>query len=294
MKNLFKSVLVLLIGLTSCQKDNVDPTPDPKQATEAGMRESALISTTPKYYQLIKDGNVKLAYDQSGRVSKVTYQGAQRGKLGPSGTYAVYKYGAKQISSIVYYNNFVYQRSTYLLDNAGRCYESTQLDYSNAGANAFVEKESSFTYQYNASGRLITRTNKKSPIEKTTFGWNAAGDMIKITGTNFNSGRAYEPIQANTTLYYDQPTGDPILDNFLAINGEAFNLPDDYLLIFGKKSLHLVKLFMDQPYQYQKYYTYIVNADGYPTKRDTYEVAGAKLIESKSYDYLVTEIGLHL
>lgn len=118
--------------------------------------------------------------------------------------------------------------------------------------------------------------------------------MIKITGTDFISGRAYEPIQANTTLYYDQPTGDPILDNVLPVNEEAFNLPDLYLPIFGKKSMHLVKLYMDQPNLYQQYYTYIVNADGYPTKRDTYEVTGAKLIQSKSYDYLVTGIGLHL
>ncbi|TLV03385.1 DUF4595 domain-containing protein [Dyadobacter luticola] len=294
MKNLMKSALFLLIGLSACQKENVEPTTDPRQANEAGLRESALPSTAPKNYKLVQESNAKLSYDESGRVSKLIFEAAHRGAIGTTGTYVVYKYGAHQVSSVMYYNNSVYQRSTYLLDGAGRCYESNQFDYESAGGNAYVEKESSFTYQYNATGRLISRTNKLAATEKTTFGWNAAGDMTKITGTDFSGGRAYLPTKANSTLYYDQPTGDPILDNTLAVNEEAFSLPDRYLPIFGKKSLHLVKMSSYQPTQYATYFNYTLNADGYPTKRDTYEVTGAKLVESNTYGYLVTNIGLHL
>jgi hypothetical protein len=290
MKNLLITIVALSLGFASCQQENVMPATETPSAANSNLRES-MIPNLPKNYRLIKHGDIKLAYGQDGRLEKVTYLSGQRGT---SAVYAMYKYGAQKISSTLYEGNKVVQLSTYLLDSKGRCYESTQIDYIPNSPNSYVEKQSSFTYLYDAKGQITTRTNKKAAYATTNFIWNAAGDLTKMTGYNFSNGRAYEPITAQTTLNYDATAGDPMFDNLSKVNLEAANFSDAYLPIFGKQSKHLVRLISEQGYLGGKFFNYVLNADGYTTKRDIYEITGAKLIETSTYDYLVTELSLNL
>ncbi|WAC14661.1 hypothetical protein [Dyadobacter pollutisoli] len=291
MKNIFKFALVLSIGIASCQQDDNFVTPaDKAEATASSLREN-MLPTVPQKHQLIKHGNVKLAYYPDGKLQKVTYVAATR--TSPA-TFATYKYNANYIIATVYYNNKVAQETTYLLDNYLRCYESIQKDYIPMGPNAYQVKESNFHYNYNSKGQLDSRINKKVPTQKTVFIWNAAGDLVKMTGYNFRSGQAYEPVQSETTLYYDQPTGDPILADLAPINSEAANLPDPYLMVFGKSSRHLVKMVTENTSLGGNYYAYALDAEGYVTKRDWYTVTDAKLIESTLYEYLISDLGFNL
>ena len=291
MKNLFRSLVALSITLVSCQQEKTLIAPIEDAKVSASNLREGIVATMPKHYQLIKHGNTKLAYFDDGRLQKVTYIAIQRGN---SGVYAQYKYGINSIVSTLYYNNAVAEVSTYLLDNKGRCYESKQVELIPYGPNQTLEKISEFTYQYNVNGQLLTRNNKKNINEKTTFVWNAGGDLTKLTGYNFNNGRAYEGFQSETNLYYDQPTGDPILADLSPINCEAANLPDPYLMVFGKSGKNLVKLITDNSNLGGKYFNFIMNADGHVTKRDQYDMSGGALTESKVYEYLVTDLGFNL
>jgi hypothetical protein len=291
MKNILKFALVLSIGIASCNEQENVVTPSQKdEVINAKMREN-LSPTAPKKYQLIKHGNTKLAYYPDGKLQKVTYAASTRGS---AATFTTYKYNANYIIATLYYDNKIGQETTYLLDNSGRCYDSKQLDYIPVGPNAYQVKESNFKYTYNSKGQLDTRTNKKVVTEKTVFIWNADGDLTKLTGYNFRNGQAYESVKSESTLYYDQPTGDPILANLAPINFEAINLPDPYLMVFGKSSKHLVKLVTENTVLGGNYYAYTLNPDGYVTKRDWYTMNGAALIETTLYDYLVTNLVFNL
>ncbi|MEO6286483.1 MAG: hypothetical protein ABIN80_26475 [Dyadobacter sp.] len=291
MKNILKFALILSMGIASCnEQDNAVKPSQKDEVINAKMREN-LSPDAPKKYQLSKYGNVKLAYYPDGKLQKVTYAPSTRSS---PAIFATYKYNANYIISTFYYNNKVAQETTYLLDNSGRCYDSKQLDYIPMGPNTFQVKESNFHYTYNAKGQLDTRTNKKVATEKTVFIWNADGDLTKLTGYNFRDGQAYESFKSESTLYYDQPTGDPVLANLAPINCEAANLPDPFLMVFGKSSKHLVKLVTENTVLGGNYYVYTLNPDGYVTKRDWYNVNGAALIETTTYDYLVTNLIFNL
>jgi hypothetical protein len=288
MKNILKFALVLSIGIASCQKEEnlVAPAQKADEAADAKLREN-MSPNAPTKHQLIKHGNTKLAYYPDGTLQKVTYGASTRGS---ATTFTTYKYNANYIIATLYYNNKIGQETTYLLGTSGRCYESKQLDYIPMGPNAYQVKESNFSYTYNSKGQLDTRTNKKSVNEKTVFIWNADGDLTKMTGYNFRNGQAYESVKSVSTLYYDQPTGDPILANLAPINCEAANLPDPYLMVFGRSSKHLVKLVTENTVLGGSYYVYALNPEGYVIKRDWYEMNGAALIQTILYDYLVTDL----
>lgn len=293
MKNFLKSVVVFALSITmiSCEKENPVTPNSPTAISSQNLRESALV-TIPKLHQLIKHGATTLFYSEDGRLQKVTYVQASRGGVSP--TYVQYKYGAYSIVSTLYYNSKVAQVMTYLLDANGRCYNSKQIDYIPYGPNTVLEKESGFTYLYNPKGQLTIRTNKKYTSETTAFVYNAAGELSKIQYYNPSAVNPGLGLESEYTLYYDQPTGDPILNDLLPINIESSNFPDPYLMIFGKPGKHLVKMITEKFSLDGKIFNYALNADGYVMKRDVYNISGAALAESKAYDYLVTEIDLNL
>lgn len=293
MKNYFKSMLIfsLSIGLISCEKEKLI-TPDvPTEVSSKNLREGILV-TMPKTYQLIKHGPVTLSYLDDGRLQKVTYIQGARGGASPS--YVLYKYGAHSISSTFYYNNKVAQVMTYLLDANGRCYDSKQVDIIQMGPHFTVEKESGFTYLYNPKGQLTTRTDKKHPTQTTSFVYDSAGELNKITNYNPTATNPGLGLESESTLYYEGQAGDPILADLSPINIEAANLPDPYLMIFGKPGKHLVRMITEKFSLDGQIFSYTLNADGYVTKRDVYNISGAALTETKSYDYLVKELGFDL
>lgn len=293
MKNYFKSVLIfaLSMGLTSCEKEDLVIPNAPSEVSSKNLRESVLV-TTPKLYQLIKHGPITLSYFDDGRLKKATYMHGARGGESPS--YITYKYGAHSISSTFFYNGVVAQVMTYLLDANGRCYDSKQVDYVPYGPNQTLEKESGFTYLYNPKGQLTTRTDKKYTNQTTSFVYDAAGELIKISSYNPGPYNPSPGLESESRLYYEGATGDPILTDLLPINIEAANLPDPYLIIFGKPGKHLIKMITEKFSLDGQIFNYTLNADGYVTKRDVYKILGAALIETKSYDYLVTELDFNL
>lgn len=279
------------VGLASCQQENTVKPATLADEPHSNLRDE-ISAGRKKNYQLIKDGAVSLSYYDDGRLKKVIYAPGTRGGGGP--TYVQYKYGNHWIVGTLYYDNKVAQVMTYSLDANGNCYESKQVDYIPYGPNAVLEQESGFTYLYNQKGQLATRTNKKFINRKTLFAYDAAGDLTKISDYNPSPSNPGLGLVSEHTLYYDQPTGDPLLDNLSPINPDVANLPDPYLMIFGKSSKHLIKMITQKGSLGGKYYNYEVDKEGYATKRQEYEISGAALIESKSYEYLITEIGFNL
>ncbi|GLU55515.1 DUF4595 domain-containing protein [Dyadobacter frigoris] len=283
--------LVVAIGLVSCQQDNV-PTPDlPNPASAQALRDG-ISASIPKMYQLIKHGDATLSYYENGKLKKVSLGANIRGSYLTNITYA---YSTNSIVSTLTRNSKIMQVITYSLDaNTGYCYESSQIDYIPLGTNAIQEQETILSYLYNGKGQLVNVTDKKAPNSKTLFGYNVIGDLNKISYFGYSGSTPGPSLLAESTFYYEQLGGDPILDDLSPVNLEQANLPDQYLKIFGKQGKHLVKMITEKSTPGGKYYNYTLNNDGYVTSRQTYNISGGALVETRLYDYLVTEIGFHL
>lgn len=282
--------LIVAIGLVSCHQENV-PTPDvPNPASAQALKEGISVNF-PKKYQLIKYGDATLSYFDNGKLKKASLGANVRGSNLINTTYA---YSNNSVVATVTRNGIIIQVLTYSLDaNTGYCNESSQMDYIPLGTNAIQEKETLLSYAYNGKGQLTSVTDKKAVNVKTVFGYNAIGDLNKISYYN-NSGNMPGPnLLAEYTLSYEQFGGDPIQDDFSPVNLTEAGLPDQYLKIFGKQSKHLVKMITTKFSPGGKYYNHILNDDGYVTSRQTYNLLGAALVETKNYEYLVTEMGLH-
>ena len=277
--------------LASCQSnDTIAPAPSHSVSTK-NLREG-LLPAFPKRYQLTKHGQATLSYFNDGRLRKVVHEGTSvRGGLG---IYTLYTYSPQSVVTKIYNENKLVQQIIYLLDPKGNCYESQQTDYIPYGPNTTLAQETGYLYQYNGNGKLESRTNKKVSYQKTDFIYSAGGDLSKIISYDREGGNPGVVVVSEAILSYDQPTGDPILPDVYPLNGEATGLPDPYLRIFGKPGKYLVKLVTDKYYGTGKYYTYTLNPDGYVTARNTYNVSGGALVETKVYDYLITDLGINL
>ena len=291
MKNLVKSFLFLSLGLASCEQEKMIAPTVTNEVSSANLRES-FTANMPKHYQLIQDGDSKLTYFEDGRLKKVTYGPATRGVYN---SYALYAYKTNAIIKTLYTNNVKAQVVTFYLDaSTGLCYETNQVDYIPYGQNQTLEQEVGFVYKYNGKGQLYLRKNKKNDNSKTSFTYNTEGDITKIINYSKASVNPVAGIESDYTLYYDQPTGDPILANTLPVNLDLAKLPDQYLMIFGKPNTHLVKFISEQYSQGGKVITYTPNADGYITTRQTYDLFSGNMVENKAYDYLITDLKFNL
>jgi len=282
----------LTVGLISCQEDKLVIPTQPLAETSQAVND-IISPTIPKKYTLIKHGQNTLSYYSDGRLRKVSYGLALRGS---TNGYTLYTYNTQSIVASSYYgDNTLIQVQTYLLDaNTGRCYESQQVDYVQIAYNLTVTQESNFLYAYDEKGRLKTYSNKKYTYDRTEFAYNTDGDLSKLTHYGKPISNASPLIVAEFTFAYDQPTGDPILTDFSPINVESANLPDPYLKVFGKSSKHLVKLITEKGSLGGKYYTYTLNADGYVTARKEYSLFNGAVVDTKAYDYLVTNLTFQL
>lgn len=283
--------LIVVIGLVSCKQENI-PTPDLPNPAAATALKDGISANLPKLYQLIKYGDATLSYFENGKLKKVNLGANVRGSYLTNTTYT---YSTNSVVATVTRNSKIIQIFTYSLDaTTGYCNELNQMDYIPLGTNAIQEKETILSFAYNGKGQLTSVTDKKAVNTKTVFGYDAIGDLNKISYYN-NSGNMPGPnLLAEFTLSYEQFGGDPIQADFSPVNLAEAGLPDQYLKIFGKQSKHLVKLITEKSSPGGKYYNYAVNNDGYVTSRQTYNLLGAALVETKLYDYLITEIGFHL
>ncbi|GAB4012237.1 hypothetical protein GCM10028808_27750 [Spirosoma migulaei] len=260
--------------------------PEKPVATSAEAVNDLIVVGVPKKYTLIKHGQVTLTYMGDGRLQKAAYG---PGPISYPYSSVIYAYGAQSIKTTAYSGNTVVLEENYLLDANGRCLESKEKTFVFYSFGT-VELEQGWVYQYNALGQLKTRTSKNNGV-KTTYTFNADGDMSKASSTGID-GNSLKDI----TFAYDQPVGDPILADRNQLNSEWTSLPDSYLKIFGKPSKHLVKLITQKNYYGNQapltyYYSYTINPDGYITEEKQFNLFNAALMSTKSYNYLVTNIG---
>ena len=291
MNTLFKKItvafnLALCIALVSCNENSL-VTPDKPIVESAQVKNNDLpVVSFPQKYTLTKHGQATLSYFRDGRLQRVTYEG-------PSAySRREYSYGAQSIKVISYSGDVIVQQDTYLLDATGRCYESKQLSYTFYSYGT-VENTNGFLYQYNDKGQLKTYLLKNSGGKQTEYAFNTDGDLIKVTKSD-GGGAASE-----VTFAYDQPTGDPILADRCSLNSDWTNLPDEYLKIFGKPSKHLAKrviqkLLPSKIVLADKFFSYIVNADGYVTQEQEFNIFNAQLVATKPYEYVVTKLTVGL
>lgn len=279
------AVVGLAVSVSACQENSL-VTPDKPVVASAEAVNDIIVVGVPKKYTLIKHGQVTLTYMADGKLQKAAYG---PGPIAYPYSSVIYTYGAQSIKTTAYSGNTVVLKEDYLLDGNGRCLESNETTFVFYSFGT-VELQQGWVYQYNALGQLKTRTSKNNG-EKTTYTFNADGDMSKASSTGINGNPSKD-----ITLAYDQPAGDPILTDRNLLNSEWTSLPDAYLKIFGKSSKHLLKLVTQKSFYGNQapstyYYSYTINPDGYITEEKQFNLFNAALVSTKSYNYLVTNIG---
>lgn len=102
------------------------------------------------------------------------------------------------------------------------------------------------------------------------------------------------------TFAYTGPNNAALLDEYpLNVNVPKLEAHDAYLRIFGKPSKHLVKRVsyepsgdVNFPAPANRFYTYVLNADGYVTQRSMAQTLGGSSIKNTPYEYMLTNIGI--
>lgn len=288
MNTLYKrliAVVGLAVSVSACQETSLVAPDKPIAASTEAVNDIIPVGL-PKKYTLIKHGQATLTYMGDGRLQKATYG---PGPISYPCSSVIYTYGPQSIKATGYSGNTVVLEESYLLDANGRCYESKEKTFVFYSFGT-VELEQGWIYQYNALGQLKTRTSKNNAV-KTTYTFNADGDMSKASSTGIDGNPSKD-----ITFAYNQPVGDPILTDRTQLNTEWTSLPDSYLKIFGKASKHLVKLVTQKSFYGNQppltyYFSYTINPDGYITEEKQFNLLNAALVSTKSYSYLVTNIG---
>lgn len=278
----------LSLGLMSCQENNL-VTPDKPVVSSSESVNDIISPNRPKVYKLIKYGNANLTYDGNGRLTRVMLGADVRGN---TNVRTEYTYSAGSIHAISYVGTSLFYDQTFLLDANKRCYEYKELKY--LYSNSSQTEKTEVVYTYNAKGQLQTAADKSNAAVRTEYTYNADGDMNRAIQYGLDYTHSTVKVQSDYTFAYDQPTGDPILTDRYVLNSEIAGFPDLFLKIFGTPSKHLVKLITEKSSLGGQYYTYTLNADGYATKRDEYSLSNGSLVESRSYDYLITNLSVLL
>lgn len=291
MKTLFQQItavigLTVSLGLASCEKDGL-LSPNPAGSARSGATNDVTLPSPniPQVYKLTKYGDATLTYNADGRLRKVT----QALTRGGQECHTDYTYAAGSVRAVTYKGQLVVRDETFTLDPSGRCTESVE-EGNTLYNGAYFHYTTYWKFTYNAQGQLWSRQNKNSCVGGISYAYNADGDLILATvATSPSDGTAI-------TFAYDQPVGDPILNDKYPLNVVGVNEQDTYLRIFGKPTKHLVKLkteksLLNNQVISNKFYAYTLNPDGYVTKKDEYNLFGAALTETKLYDYQVSDIG---
>ena len=271
-------VLALSLSLTSCEKDGL-LNPDQVGSARSGAVNDGIEVGIPQVHKLTRYGNATLMYADNGRLLQVTT--SVRGGL-PVQT--DYTYSPGKIRAFSHQGKTVVRDETFTLDASGRCTDSAEeITVINNNTPSHYLREWKFTY--NAKGQLWSFQNKHSCVGGFGYAYNDDGDMIKATETTGVSS------SVETTFNYTPLGGDPMLSDNYPLNVIGVNEHDAYLRIFGKPSKHLVTLVTGQGSLDGDYYAYVLDADGYVTQRKQYKLIGAALVDTKSYDYVLANIG---
>ena len=276
------TLLAIMLGSASCEKDNL-LTPEKVPTDGSGTATNAPGPVTT--YTLSRYGNDTLIYDVQGRLQSVIDKPI--GGVG-NGDHTEYTYKIGAIKAVHMNGLQALRDETYQTDINGRCYELHRVVYSLVN-NVPQSTTSDCVFTYDATGHLQSCTDKSNQAKGTSFTFNAAGDMVKAVGLFSMSSTA------DKTFVYDQPVGAPLQLDRQHINDIGTNQLDFYLQIFGKPSVHLVKLIKVKsvdgypflpPYNWS--YVYTISVHGNVLKKEKYNGVGGPLIDTKVYNYLIS------
>jgi hypothetical protein len=323
MNNSFQKI-ALVIGLAvssslvSCQKDSSITPVQPATTSSQKALDDVIVGTLPKKYSLTKQGKAVLTYYPDGRLQKVT-QGAE--------FHRDYTYNGNTIQAISYRSGKMAFKDTYLIDPVtNRVFESVQVDYLvlftpyNLGAPD-PTRTRTWVYAYNAKGQLTSCGEKYKPATRTDYSYNGAGNLNLVTtyweaiskvtpwytitlGYLENKGRqSQNPGQLNVIDYVEDKY--PTNFNWILlptpydpIDYYCQAIPERYLKIYGKVSKDLLAsaAWHITGFGYHgSNFSYSLNADGYVTERKRFDgMYPTQVLETETYEYKVTELGLNL
>lgn len=274
MKKVLASLVVITttaLLMTSCKKE-VMPAPVENAATpmneaEAGRIGGSPISVLTK--TLTKLDKDSLHYDGSGRLVKVQHSPTR---------FTTYTYAFNYITSETFADGKTEDKRIYQLNAEGRVTESEEHRYSYPSANVTWHDQKWFKYEYDAEGHLKEKFNKYQPKQRTQFGWGPTGNLASIYFYDENNEMLYRLHFAYVGYA-----------NKLKLNPVRSKL-DPYLCIFGKGSVSMTS----HEIRYQpgtntpdmsENFTYVLNADGYPTSCTVVNLLTNRRIDQFAYGY---------
>ena len=310
--------LVLSLSLVACNEDKL-VTPDQPVAGASQAVNDVISPNLPKKYTLIKNGEANLTYDSEGRIKRVMYGADIRGNKNFRREYDYSAYPTR-ISAITYQGDQMILSDTYWLHkgNPDLCYELDQ-DIHRTTLNQYGSDWDAkvWAITYNEQGQLKTCAEQSHKMNRTDYSYNTDGDLIKATtyAPVTKAGVQQDGVAISELAFtYNQAAPNqissyitdlkPLMSSWIHLptpyqSTEGQPIPDPYLLRFGKPSKHLVKsvtqtLTPTNQVLIGTSYTYRLNADGYVTERKEFNDFNGSQIETKSYDYLVTDLGFSI
>lgn len=282
--SVFKNTLflTLAIGSAACQNESpISPMqPEAASLSTARLGSEGTSPNFPQVHKLTQYGEATLTYDDDGRLLNVT-----RPVRGSLAVQTDYTYSPGKIRAFTHQGKIILRDETFMLDASGRCTESAEA-ITVVNNNVPLHYLREWKFAYNEKGQLVSYQNKNSCVGGMGYAYNADGDMISATETTGVTS------SSQTKFNYVPAAGDPIMNDQYPLNVLGVNEHDAYLRIFGKPSKHLVTLVTRQASLDGDYYAYVLDADGYVTQRKQYKLIGAALVETKSYAYVTTNMGL--
>ncbi|MVM29137.1 hypothetical protein GO755_03765 [Spirosoma sp. HMF4905] len=291
-----------LTGLMACERETAESLVQPEAEQQTVSLAGGIVVNTTKYL-LTKHGTTVLSYDTDGRLKKVTlspthyidytYQDGEYkrvftkeyndNKLDVATTYYIHRAQAANSSGYIP----VPPKGSYYENYPDQCYYVETERYMHYPLGDKTIKTNCL-YTYNDKGQIakVYLGNWPEPDNFIDFAYNTNGDLLKAT--------EYTPqkVKIRESTFEYTAFGDPIRNDRTVFNPEELQV-DPYATVFGKYSNHLArakKIEAFAPYSLESnyYYQYLINSDGYVTKRDTYTISNAQLIQSTPYEYLVT------
>lgn len=281
------------IGSISCQTENLVNPAQPSAAARQGADEIIPPISQVQVHKLITYGDVTLTYADDGRLRKVTTAPSR----GHTDVHTDYTYGPGWVRAIRSDGAAVTRDETFTLDASGRCVESKEegtVVYNNAP----FQYTTYWQFSYNAKGQLWSCTNKNSCVGGTAYTYNADGDLILATVTT-NAGGGGIGIKFTHSELVNAPG---VVDKYpIQLSNPQIAEHDTYLPIFGKPGKHLIKRVSFQPsgnINYpapsDRFYTYVLDADGYVTQRTMANALFGSPVEKTPYAYVVTNAKMQL
>ena len=310
--NLFTRVITAslcfsaLNGLIAC-KPETDVDAIPSLPNEFAQQSTNGNRTPDKPHRLIKHGTNTLSYNPEGQLSRVTFSPTR---------FIDYTYqDSIRVFTSEYINNVLEEKVTYNIHHAlgaggngmwsptdpetyfshypNQCYLVVWVKYIH-GVGAETTKQHSRLFRYNEKGMLwkVDDFGNSIDVYRSEITYDSNGDLAKVT--EFTAGDV--KMSETTYTYSGYRNSSLVLNDYHTFNPDEFQV-DPYVPVFGKYGSHLIQTktrtsFFSIIPSYSYRYQYTLDASGYVTNRDTYNVSNSLLVQTTPYVYLPTLISL--